>query len=75
MHYDVSTILAALCIAGVCFLLCSVGLGVLVVAWGSYVAWGIPVSVVVTTFYLGWRPIAWGWPWRRANPTGGSPIQ
>lgn len=64
--FDVMSLIIALGIAGACVILCSIGLGIFLVAWGSYVAWGLPVAVVVTVFWLGWHPIAIPWPtWKR----------
>jgi hypothetical protein len=65
--FDIMSLIIALGIAGACVLLAGVGLGVFVVAWGSYVAWGLPVSVVVTTFYIGWKPLFINWPWKKGQ--------
>lgn len=67
MNGDLMSVVIALGIAGASVLICSIGLGVLLIAWGSYVAWGLPASVVVTAFYLrGGMPPLPRWPWKQA---------
>lgn len=62
---DLVSIFMALGIAGSCVILAGAGLGVLLVAWGSFMAWGMPASFVVTTFYLASHPVVIPTPWKK----------
>lgn len=67
MTISLETVLIAFVIALVCWAFCSVGLGAMLVAGAALVAWGGPVAVVATCFFLGGGGPGFPWipPWRR----------